>query len=286
MIDNFNFRSYKDLVRKNPVRDTKRGVSSLITQWWDIMGYAEPFKLAGKLILQRCWQTQNNGQNLNWDDRLPDDILNDWTQWKKDVEKVAEMELPRYIFEGLESPPKELFLHGFCDGGEKAYGIVTYIRFFDPKIGKYKTRLLFSSSRVAPTNKPLSTPRKELAGAAFLVEIVLKIAEHWDVPNTHIFLHCDSKVVLQWIKQDTNKQTVWVRNRVLKIQRVNLPFFWTPTHKNPADKVSKVTQPKNYVNNVSWTEAPTYLQDPEEKWKIEYKIGNPTGLTLTEEESK
>ena len=44
MIDNFNFRSYKDLVRKNPVRDTKRGVSSLITQWWDIMGYAEPFK--------------------------------------------------------------------------------------------------------------------------------------------------------------------------------------------------------------------------------------------------
>ena len=162
-----------------------------------------------------------------------------------------------------------MFLHGFWDGGEKAYGIVIYIRFFDPKIGKYKTRLLFSSSRVAPTNKPLSTPRKELAGAAFLVEIVLKIAEHWDVPNTHIFLHCDSKVVLQWIKQDTNKQTVWVRNRVLKIQRVNLPFFWTPTHKNPADKVSKVTQPKNYVNNVSWTEAPTYLQDPEEKWKIE-----------------
>ena len=109
-----------------------------ITQWWDVMGYAEPSQLAGKLILQRCWQTQNNGQTLNWDSRLPHDILNEWTQWTKDVEKVAELELLRYIFEGLESPPKELLLRGFCYGGEKAYGIVINIRFFILKVENIK----------------------------------------------------------------------------------------------------------------------------------------------------
>ena len=80
LTDTFNFKIYKDLVKKNPVKNTKRGNSSLITQWWDILGFAESFKLAGKLILQRCWQTQIDGTILKWDDPIPIDILNDWKQ--------------------------------------------------------------------------------------------------------------------------------------------------------------------------------------------------------------
>ena len=60
--DTFNTKTYKDLTKKNLVKNTKRGISSLITQWWHILMYAEPFKLAGILILQRCWQTQKDGQ--------------------------------------------------------------------------------------------------------------------------------------------------------------------------------------------------------------------------------
>ena len=77
LTDTFNFKIYKDLVKKNPVKNTKRGISSLITQWWDILGFAEPFKFAGKLILQRCWQTQSDGTTLKWDDTIPTDIPND-----------------------------------------------------------------------------------------------------------------------------------------------------------------------------------------------------------------
>ena len=31
LTDTFNFKIYKDLVKKNPVKNTKRGISSLIT---------------------------------------------------------------------------------------------------------------------------------------------------------------------------------------------------------------------------------------------------------------
>ena len=169
------------------MKNTKRGISSLITQWWDILGLAEPFKFAGKLILQRCWKTQNDGTTLKWDDIIPPDILNDWEQWKKDVEKVAEMEIPRYIFEGLEKPPRTIYLHGFSDGGLAGYGLVIYIRFFDPKAERFTCRLIYSASRVAPNNKPLSIPRKELAAATLLVESITKIAEEWEVPKKNVF---------------------------------------------------------------------------------------------------
>ena len=33
LTDTFNFKIYKDLVKKNPVKNTKRSISSLITQW-------------------------------------------------------------------------------------------------------------------------------------------------------------------------------------------------------------------------------------------------------------
>ena len=284
LTDTFNFKIYKDLVKKNPVKNTKRGISSLITQWWDILGFAEPFKFAGKLILQRCWQTQGDGTILKWDDIIPTDILNDWEQWKRDVEKVAEMEIPRYIFEGLEQPPRTIFLHGFSDGGLSGYGVVIYIRFFNPKTGRFTCRIIYSASRVAPNNKPLSIPRKELAAATLLVECILKLAEEWKVPKENVFLHCDSKVVLNWIKQDKDKQTVWVRNRIAKIQQSTFSFFWTPGHKNPADFVSKFTATKRYVNNVAWTEGPEYLKDPKEVWKNEYSATLLAETSLSSEE--
>ena len=134
--------------KKNPVKNTKRGISSLITQWWDILGFAEPFKFAGKLILQRCWQTQDDGTILKWDDIIPTDILNDWEQWKIDVEKVAEMEIPRYIFEGLDQPPRTIFLHGFSDGGSFGYGVVIYIRFFNPKTGRFNCRIIYTQQDI------------------------------------------------------------------------------------------------------------------------------------------
>ena len=266
------------------MKNTKRGISSLITQWWDILGLAEPFKFAGKLILQRCWKTQSDGTTLKWDDIIPTDILNDWEQWKKDVEKVAEMEIPRYIFEGLEKPPRTIYLHGFSDGGLAGYGLVIYIRYFDPKAGRFTCRLIYSASRVAPNNKPLSIPRKELAAATLLVESITKIAEEWKVPKKNVFLHCDSKVVLNWIKQDKDKQTVWVRNRIARIQQSNFSFFWTPGHKNPADFVSKLTSTKRYVNNVAWTEGPEYLRDPKEVWKNEYSATLLAETSLSSEE--
>ena len=123
---------------------------------------------------------------------------------EKRCRKVAEMEIPRYIFEGLEQPPRTIFLHGFSDGGLSGYGVVIYIRFFNPKTGRFTCRIIYSASRVAPNNKPLSILRKELAVATLRVECISRLAEEWKVPKENVFLHCDSKVVLNWIKQDKN----------------------------------------------------------------------------------
>ena len=138
---------------------------------WDSNGYLEPLKLSGKLIWQRTWAHRDGLEPLGWDEPLTPDILRQWENWKNDIGEISKMTVPRYIFKNVDgAPPKEeWYLHGFADGGEFAYRIVIYLRFWNEKNIKYEAHLIFASSRVAPTSRLLSTPRKELCALVLLV---------------------------------------------------------------------------------------------------------------------
>ena len=178
--DIFHYKSYKDLATEKPPKRTKRGISSVIPSIYDPVGFLQPFIIKGKLILQQTWMYKNKeGKSLDWDDKLPEEINNQFQKWLEDIQEVANLQTNRYIFKNLNTIPNRthLYLHGFADAGDKAWGICVYIRFLNLDSNKYESHLVFSSSKVAPTKNTLSIPKKELNGVLMACEKTTYVAE-------------------------------------------------------------------------------------------------------------
>ena len=142
---------------------TKRGISATIPSLYDPCGLMMPFITEGKIILQKAWCYRNDkNESLDWDHPLPPEIREEFGKWLEKLPKVSSITHERYIFNDAKTPllPEELFLHIFCDAGDSAFGIAAYIRYKSE--GGYKSHLIFSSSKMAPTKNKLSIPKKEV----------------------------------------------------------------------------------------------------------------------------
>ena len=92
----------------------------------------------------------------------PPEIREEFGKWLEKLPKVSSINHERYIFNDAKTPllPEELFLHIFCDAGDSAFDIAAYIRYKSE--GGYKSHLIFSSLKMAPTKNKLSIQKKEL----------------------------------------------------------------------------------------------------------------------------
>ena len=55
--------------------DTRRGCLSTMSSMFDPLGMIGPVLLPAKRVLQGTWQLK-----LQWDEKLPDDLLRSWTK--------------------------------------------------------------------------------------------------------------------------------------------------------------------------------------------------------------
>ena len=128
---------------------------SCVSSIFDPLGIVTPALLEVKLLIQELWQ-----QKLEWDDKIPIDLLEKWMQWKSSLDKLETIQITRW-YGFIQAPNLNLQLHVFCDASCKTYGCVFYFR----SKGKEarKCSLICSKSRVAPVNKNTSAiPRLEL----------------------------------------------------------------------------------------------------------------------------
>ena len=178
--------------------------------------------------------------------------------------RVSEISYKRYIFNEANIPmlPEELFLHVFCDAAEAAFGIAAYIRY--KYEGVYKSHLIFSSSKMAPSKNKLSIPKKELNAillGCIKGDYLIKIL---NIPRKNIILHTDSAVCFHWIQTNYEKLKVYVSNRVQKIQKYDFKIIYVPGEMNPADFVTKKTNIEKYLNNPFWQHGPEFLDETNE----------------------
>ena len=123
--DKFSFK-----VSRQDKPFTRRGVLSIINSICDPMGIAVPVTLKGKLFLQQlvAMGKTRNGDDLGWDDPLPEDLMRQWQRWKEALPNLEEASLSRCLHPGNFGPIARAELHAFSDASEDAIGVAIYLR--------------------------------------------------------------------------------------------------------------------------------------------------------------
>ena len=207
---------------------TKRALLSDSSKIFDPMGWVSPVIILFKSLVQRTWV-----QDLSWDDKLPDDLVEQWYRIRKELEYLNPIKIPRCV-----RPPKTtaLELHVFCDASEMAYASVVYIRARGPT--GFSCKLLTSKTKVAPV-KALPMPRLELCAATLGANLTNSLRQTLEV--SLVTAWTDPTIVLNWLSKLPRTWNTFVANRVATVQE-EIPrnqWKYVPSKDNPADMASR-----------------------------------------------
>ena len=96
---------------------TKRKLLSDTAKIFDPLGL-----LVAKVLFQLLWTL-----GLDWDDVLPDDVMQKWLSWKKGLANLDGFSYSRCLVSKDENT-LSYQLHGFSDASERGYSAVVYLR--------------------------------------------------------------------------------------------------------------------------------------------------------------
>ena len=117
---------------------------SIISSIYDPLGFASPFLVEGKRILQSLCN-----QNLPWDMEVNDDLKKEWNKFITRLKHVHELYVRRCIRPNDFWKISDVSIHHFSDASEQGYGPCSYIRMVD-KERRIHCSLLLGKSRVVP----------------------------------------------------------------------------------------------------------------------------------------
>ena len=121
---------------------TKRRCLGLIGQLWDPIGLVMPVAIKFRIDLQDLWHS-----GYNWDETVPTAVKSKWMDNLQAMNHLLTVEFDRKL---KPSHPIGIpQIHGFCDGGKKAYGAVIFLR-WELKNGSCKCVPVLVKSFVAP----------------------------------------------------------------------------------------------------------------------------------------
>ncbi len=144
------------------------------------------------------WETWS--RKLGWDDPLPANLCNKWSNFVSSLFKLHHLCLERCLrpTEAMGLP----WLIVQSDGSDLAYGFAAYIR-WKLEDGRFWCRLIMAKCRVAPMNK-LSTSQMEL-NAAVLSKRGRKVIEkevRFDFERVLQIVDSETVLIRQHEKQD------------------------------------------------------------------------------------
>ena len=147
---------------------------SVISSFYDPIGFAAPVVLNAKKILQACWR-----RKLKWDDPLEQDLLKSWLPWKFLLLLMTQVNIPRCFYRHLDHDDCVVELHHFCDASEIGYDTVSYLRIIYND-GTISCSFVTGKSRNAPIRAPI-IPRLELQSALLAVRMNRMIQRELDI---------------------------------------------------------------------------------------------------------
>ena len=148
----------------------------MISSIYDSLGFAAPFILEGRRILQGLCN-----QDIQWDSEVSSSVKKDWKNWVTKLRHIEGFHIRRCMKPDHFGKVVNDSLHHFSDASELRYGRCSYIRIVS-ETGRVHCSLLLEKSRVVP-KKFISMPRLELnvtvlsVKMACLLKIELKLQE-------------------------------------------------------------------------------------------------------------
>ncbi|XP_062539142.1 uncharacterized protein LOC134207435 [Armigeres subalbatus] len=124
---------------------TRRVVASDAAKLFLPLGLLGPVVILAKIFIQSLWQTTSS-----WDEPLSVQQQQYWTEFRKSLEDIASISVPRWV--SFAHNPILIEMHGFCDASERAYGACIYLRTVSID-GTISIKLMAAKSKVAPTGK-------------------------------------------------------------------------------------------------------------------------------------
>ncbi|XP_063545181.1 uncharacterized protein LOC134753270 [Cydia strobilella] len=250
---------------------TKRAILSTIAQVFDPLGLINPCMLQAKLILQALWS-----QNIPWDSQLPGEVESQWDQFVKYLPDISKIEIPR---RALCDDFVTVQLHAFSDASMKAYAACVYLRTVS-KSGNVSVHLLVAKSKLAPLRQRLTIPKLELCGSLLATQLTKKVVNSLRLEIDSIYFHCDSTIVLGWLKTCKKQLKQFVHNRVTEITNAFDPSAWhyVPTDMNPADIGSRGQNALQLKNSTLWFQGPHFLHQKDIQWPLQPQSVNVSDL--------
>ena len=212
---------------------------STISSIYDPYGFAGPFLLRGRKILQKITSLKDG-----WDSQVPEDLAALWMAWRQQLPNLQVLAIPRCYKPNVFGSVKHQSLHLFSDASEIGYGVASYLRQVDIN-GRINVSMVFGKSRVAPV-KSVTIPRLELTAATVSTKIGAMLKEELQLSNMHDYYWTDSKISLGYICNDVKRFRIFVANRAAKIRAYTSKEQWqyVDTKENPADHASVVQWPR------------------------------------------
>ena len=266
--DHFSIR-VNDLMHKEA--NTRRQMLRVIASVFDPCGQVAPVSLKGKLLFQRA-----TAEGLQWDDLLPDELRQEFDQWKSKLPELRRLRMRRWLTtpETKDGPAE---LHVFCDASETGYGVACYRRCTGGG-GKNHVALLFARAHVVPLemrrqamkdqeNHRGSIPRLELTAARLGAQVCDMICRESGEVYTRVVLWSDSECVLKWIFDMGSRFKTFIRNRLSTIHELTQDQDWryVSSEDNPADDCSRGLE----AGDPKWRrflEGPEFLWGDESGW--------------------
>ena len=95
----------------------KRVMLSVISSIYNPLGFAAPFVLEGRKILQSLYE-----QNVQWDVKVCNDVQQSWNKWKRKLKQIEQLGVKRCFKPADFGEVTSISLHEFSDASELGYG--------------------------------------------------------------------------------------------------------------------------------------------------------------------
>ena len=143
---------------------TRRGILSTVSSVYDPLGFAAPFILPAKKILQDVCR-----EDIGWDEEVSEEYRIRWGRWLNELPLLEKVRVRRCV-----KPPEfgtivSRQIHIFSDASVTGYGAVAYLRLRDEN-DHVHCSFLMGKARLAPV-KAVTIPRLELTEATVSVRI-------------------------------------------------------------------------------------------------------------------